>query len=107
MRSFKERIELIEIIEVDSLPGEHKRAPHWKATLGVKHYRNDMPPILHAVFYLNKNDSPDNSILPAARNWFHKLCTDLGVATEDWILTKEQEDLLKHSQPRAETAAPQ
>ena len=90
-KRFIEHIRLVEIVEVPERPGH--AGVHLKITMGFFDERNH--PALQSTWYLARKDWPDNSILPVAKNWFHRLCKDIGNATQDWLLSDDQFEALR------------
>ncbi len=93
-------IELIGIETViwpESRLGNPTPSPHWKVTIAIPQRNGDN--LLQATWYLPKKSWPDGSVLPVARNWFHRLCKDAAENTSDWLLSDAQFEVLKRPQP--------
>lgn len=98
MTPIKDRIQLVEITEVENRPGDPKREPHWKVTLALTS-PHPYPPTLQATWYMRKKDWPDASLLPGARHWMNRLCRDIAEATDDWALEEAAFQSLKRPPP--------
>jgi len=97
----KDRVQLVEIIEVPNRPGSHKAEPHWKVVIAYSDSFHG--PILQATYYLLKRGWPDEALLPLSRNWFHRLCKEIADQTPDWFLSEDQVKALKRPQPKSQS----
>lgn len=91
------KLDHIKLVDIVSEPNPYTKKDAWRVTMI---YSPIGMHALTATWYLDKADFDESALIPVARNWFHRLCSELGEATTEWRMDEDKYEAQKRPQAK-------